>query len=43
VSARHTVVAGQAVVENGELLLPKLDGMLKRHDEISREWQGAYV
>jgi hypothetical protein len=38
VSSRHTVVAGKAVVENGELQLAKLDEMLMRHDEISREW-----
>ena len=43
VSARHTVVAGKPVVVNGELQLPNVDEMLKRHDEISREWQGAYV
>jgi hypothetical protein len=42
-SARHTVVAGKAVVENAELQLPKLDEMLKRHDEISHGWQGEYV
>jgi cytosine/adenosine deaminase-related metal-dependent hydrolase len=43
VGAHHTVVAGKVVVENGELQLPGLDEMLKRHDQISREWQGAYV
>jgi cytosine/adenosine deaminase-related metal-dependent hydrolase len=43
VGARHTVVAGKAIVEDGELQLPGAEGMLRRHDEISREWQGAYV
>ena len=43
VSARHSVLDGKAVVENGELQLLKLDEMLKRQDEISHEWQGAYV
>ena len=43
VSARHTVVAGTAIVEGGELQLPAAEEMLTRHDEISREWQGAYV
>jgi cytosine/adenosine deaminase-related metal-dependent hydrolase len=43
VSARHTVVAGKSVVEDGELQLPTLDEMLSRHNAISREWQGAYV
>jgi len=43
VSARHSVLDGKAVVENGELQLLKLDEMLKRQDEISHKWQGAYV
>ncbi len=43
VSARHTVVAGKSVVEDGELQLPAIDEMLSRHNAISREWQGAYV
>jgi cytosine/adenosine deaminase-related metal-dependent hydrolase len=41
VSARHTVVAGKPVVRDGELAVPGLDEMLKRHAEISREWQGV--
>lgn len=43
VSARHTIVAGRSIVEDGELQLLALDEMLERHDAISREWQGAYV
>jgi hypothetical protein len=43
VSARHTIVAGKQIVANGELQLRSVDEMLKRHDEISREWQGASV
>ena len=43
VNARHTVVAGKAIVEDGELRLPGLDAMVSKHDEISRKWQGAYV
>jgi cytosine/adenosine deaminase-related metal-dependent hydrolase len=31
VSARHTVVAGVPVVENGELINPRVDEMLSRH------------
>jgi cytosine/adenosine deaminase-related metal-dependent hydrolase len=42
-SARHTIVAGKAVVEDGELRLPGLEEMLKRHGEISRDWQRASV
>ena len=41
VSTRHTVIAGKAVVRDGELRLPQLDEMLRRHERISREWQAA--
>jgi cytosine/adenosine deaminase-related metal-dependent hydrolase len=43
VSARHTVVAGKVVVENGELTDPNLDEMLKRHHAIATEWQAPYL
>jgi cytosine/adenosine deaminase-related metal-dependent hydrolase len=43
VSARHTVIAGKPVVRDGELTAPGLDEMLKRHEQISREWQGALL
>jgi cytosine/adenosine deaminase-related metal-dependent hydrolase len=41
VSARHTVIAGKPVVRDGELTAPGLDEMLRRHERISREWQGV--
>ena len=41
VRARHTVVAGKPVVRDGELTLPNVDEMLRRHAQISREWQGV--
>src|SRR5262249_8263119 len=42
-SARHTVVAGKVVVENGKLTLRDQDEMLKRHREIASEWQAPYL
>jgi 8-oxoguanine deaminase len=41
--SRHTVVAGKAIVRNGELMVPQVDEMLQRHAEISREWQQVFV
>jgi cytosine/adenosine deaminase-related metal-dependent hydrolase len=43
VSARHTVIAGKPVVRDGELTASGLDEMLRRHERISREWQGALL
>jgi cytosine/adenosine deaminase-related metal-dependent hydrolase len=43
VSARHTVIAGKPVVRDGELTAPGVDEMLKRHEQISREWQGVLL
>ncbi|HEY1278853.1 MAG TPA: amidohydrolase family protein, partial [Acidimicrobiales bacterium] len=40
VAARHTVVAGQVVVEDGALVAPELDDMLRRHRVISARVQG---
>ena len=37
--AHHTVVAGHAVVENGELVSPKVDDMLAQHRELARRFQ----
>lgn len=37
--ARHTVVAGKVLVENGELQLPGVESMLARHAVISRQMQ----
>ena len=39
VAARHTVVAGKSVVRNGELMLPNVDEILRRHARVSRSWQ----
>ena len=39
VAARHTVVAGKPVVRDGELTLPNVDEMLRRHERVSRSWQ----
>jgi cytosine/adenosine deaminase-related metal-dependent hydrolase len=36
VSARHTIVAGRAVVEDGQLVHPGVDGMLARHRAAAR-------
>jgi cytosine/adenosine deaminase-related metal-dependent hydrolase len=41
VSARHTVIAGKPVVRDGAFAAPGLDEMLRRHERISREWQGV--
>lgn len=43
VRSRHTIVAGKAVVRDGELMLGNVDEMLKRHRDISREWQGRLL
>jgi cytosine/adenosine deaminase-related metal-dependent hydrolase len=40
VSARHTVVAGRAVVADGELTVAGVDDVLARHTAVSRRWQG---
>lgn len=41
VSARHTVVNGRAVVENGRIVAPGEQEMLRRHREISARIQGV--
>jgi cytosine/adenosine deaminase-related metal-dependent hydrolase len=40
VAARHTVVAGRPVVEDGAVVAPELDDMLRRHRTISGRIQG---
>jgi cytosine/adenosine deaminase-related metal-dependent hydrolase len=40
VAARHTVVAGQLIVEDGELTDPRLDQMLARHRVAAERIQG---
>jgi len=40
VSARHTIVAGRAVVADGELTHRGVAGMLTRHEAVSRRLQG---
>jgi cytosine/adenosine deaminase-related metal-dependent hydrolase len=40
VAARHTVVAGHSVVEDGELTSPLVGEMLARHQMASRALQG---
>jgi hypothetical protein len=43
VRSQHRVVGGRALVGNGELTLPDVDEMPKRHAEISCSWQGFHV
>lgn len=40
VSARHTVIAGRPIVEDGRLGHPELDARLRQHARISRRLQG---
>ncbi len=40
VAARHTVVAGRAVVEDGQVVHPDLDDAMRRHRVASRRIQG---
>ena len=39
-AARHTVVNGRPVVENGRIVAPGEDDMLRRHRAISARMQG---
>ena len=39
IAAHHTVVNGHAVVENGEIVSPRLDEMLTTHKAIARRFQ----
>jgi cytosine/adenosine deaminase-related metal-dependent hydrolase len=41
VAARHTIVAGSLLVENGTLSAPGVDRMLDRHRAIARQWLDA--
>jgi cytosine/adenosine deaminase-related metal-dependent hydrolase len=40
-AARHTVIAGKVVVEDGRLLDERLGGILDRHAAVARRWQGV--
>ncbi|MEA3218453.1 MAG: 8-oxoguanine deaminase [Acidimicrobiia bacterium] len=40
VSARHTIVAGRPVVENGRLVSPAVDEVLARHHKVAAAMQG---
>jgi cytosine/adenosine deaminase-related metal-dependent hydrolase len=41
VAARHTIVAGKLLVENGELTAPGVEEMLARHRSIAAGWLAA--
>ena len=41
VSANHTIVAGVPIVTDGQPVHPGVDDVLRRHDEISRDWLAA--
>jgi hypothetical protein len=45
VTACHRVFAGKPwwTTDNREFRLARVDAMLRRHDEISHEWQGAHI
>jgi cytosine/adenosine deaminase-related metal-dependent hydrolase len=38
-SARHTIVAGRSIVTDGQLTSPRVDEQLRRHRELSAEFQ----
>lgn len=42
-AARHTVVAGNVVVEDSRLTSPRVEELLARHRTISLEWQAAAI
>jgi cytosine/adenosine deaminase-related metal-dependent hydrolase len=39
-AAKHTVIAGRVVVEDGRLVDDRVGNMLLRHEAVSRRWQG---
>jgi cytosine/adenosine deaminase-related metal-dependent hydrolase len=41
VAARHTVVGGRVVVEDGRFVDGRLDDVLRRHAAVAAEWQGV--
>jgi cytosine/adenosine deaminase-related metal-dependent hydrolase len=41
VAAKHTIVQGRLLVEDGVLSTPGVDAMLRRHRTIAREWLDA--
>jgi len=38
-AARHTVVAGRLVVDDGQLVAPDVADVLRRHEAVARRWQ----
>ncbi len=42
-SARHTVVAGKVLVEEGHLTLPNVNETLRHHERLSRAMQGLSI
>lgn len=42
-AARHTVVAGRVLVDDGELVAPGVDDVLRRHEAVARRWQAALL
>ena len=40
-AARHTLVAGRPVVEDGVLTHPDVDDVVRRHRAVAREWQSG--
>ena len=41
IAAKHTVINGKFLVENGELTPTGIDDMLNRHRGIAQEWLDA--
>ncbi len=39
-AAKHTIIAGRVVVENGRLVDERVPEMLDRHAAVARRWQG---
>ena len=38
-SAKYTVIAGKVVVDDGRLVAPGVDDVLRRHEAVARRWQ----
>jgi hypothetical protein len=39
-AAKHTIVAGRVVVEDGRLVDDRVGNILLQHEAVSRRWQG---
>jgi len=35
----HTVIAGRVVVDDGHLVAPGVEDVLRRHEAVARRWQ----